>query len=136
MSQKVHNRCVLWSLCQTSYFRKQIVPELHTYPLKNRPLHISHTSVILNLPNFTKNSLNNFDWTKLDSTACVAVYKEHVRSKSMIRFHRFCKIPLDLNVFVALQWRKGQNTISNLMQNKTDALVSLVMELYGSFVEA
>ena len=33
---------------------------------KSRYLHISHTSVMLNLLNFAKNSLNTFDWTKLN----------------------------------------------------------------------
>ena len=65
----MHNRCVLWcvySCVKANYFRKQIAPSFHTYPLKSRPLHISHTSVILN---FAKYSLDTFDWTKLK---CVA----------------------------------------------------------------
>ena len=42
---------------------------------KSRPLHISHTSVILNLPNFAKNSLNTFDWTKLDYICVCETFK-------------------------------------------------------------
>ena len=35
---------------------------------------VSHTSVILNLPNFAKNSLNTFDWTKLNCLLCWAIH--------------------------------------------------------------
>ena len=50
---KVYSRCVWWSLCQVSYFIKQIVFS-QTYPQKFRVIHSGHTSVSLNLPNFGK----------------------------------------------------------------------------------